>query len=120
MQKNQISNSTVSGEIIKILEKESKYGDIYFDIHFRLLKTGSFYRSCIYPYCRNFSNWTGLLSIGNVLSNLELIWKKGRLFIDADSIPLLIRKGKPEAKQDLKPVTKQVMKSFGVQEVLFQ
>ena len=95
--------TTVSGEIIKRLEKESKYGSNYFDVQFKLLESGSFYRSCIYTACRNYSNWKDFLEAGNVLSNLKLITIYGKLFIDADSSPVLIRKGNPEIKQ-MKPI----------------
>jgi len=86
----------MKAEIIKIIEKESKYGSIYLDVQFKMIDTGSFYRSCIYKACRNFSNWINLLQVGNILSNLNLITKYGKLFIDADSFPVLIRSGIPD------------------------
>lgn len=95
MYDNQTNSNTVSGEIIKILDKKSKYGNIYFDVHFKLIDTGSFYRSCIYTLCRNYSNWKDFLQVGNILSDLKLITKYGKLFIDADSFPVLIRSGNP-------------------------
>lgn len=103
MKNSQVIQATVSGEIIKILKKESKYGNTYFDVQFKLLNTGSFYRSCVYTSCRNFSNWDSLLKVGNMLSNLKLITIYGKLFVDADSFPVLIRKANPEIKQ-LKPI----------------
>lgn len=106
MSKDQ-SSDTVSGEIIRIFKKKSKYGNIYYDVHFKLLNTGSFYRSCIYPECRNFSNWETLLSVGNILKDLELFYSKsGKLMINADSWPVLIRKANPEANQNLRPIRK--------------
>lgn len=106
----------MNGEIIRIIEKESKYGKIYFDVLFKMEKTGSCFRSCIYTGCRNFTNWKDLLKVGNILKNLELIWKFGKLFIDADSFPELIRKGNPEYSQYTKPKRK----NLEVQEVLFK
>lgn len=80
----------INGEIIKIIEKKSKYGNIYFDVQFKLLGTGSFYRCCVYTQCRNFIRWENKLKVGNILSNLDLITKYGKTFIDADSFPELV------------------------------
>ncbi len=102
-----MGNFLVEGEIIKILTKKSKYGDIYYDVHFRLQESGSFVRSCVYTRCRNYRNWIGLLKVGNILENLQLFETKfHKLFVDADSFPLLVRKGNPEIKENLKPIKK--------------
>lgn len=103
-------DDTVSGEIIKVLKKDSKYGNVYYDVQFKLLETGSFYRSCIYTACRNFSNWNDLLIVGNVLSRLRLIEKYGKIFIDADSFPILMRKGGPEVIHDFRLIRKAMRK----------
>jgi len=108
MSYNQIHDPEyVSGEIIRILKKESKYGNDYYDVQFKLLQTGSFLRSCIYTGCRNFTNWKNLLQVGNILSNLKLIDKFGRVFVDADSIPNLIKRGDPGINQELRHIRKQ-------------
>jgi cytidylate kinase len=96
----------MQGEIIKILEKKSKYGSDYFDVHFKLLESGSFYRSCIYTACRNYSHWKDFLKIGNVFSNLNLTLKYGKYFIDADCKPELIRNGNTEILK-VNPIKKQ-------------
>lgn len=120
MQHNKLNCETVSGEIIEILEKESKYGSTYFDVHFKMINTGSFYRSCVYTECRNYSNWKNLLHVGNILSNLKLITKYGKLFIDADSCPLLMRSGNPLIKHKLKSVRNNRNDFTWIQGVLIQ
>lgn len=97
----------MTGEIIKILEKESKFGKDYYDCLFKMKDTGSFLRSCIYTGCRNFANWKELLKVGNVISNLKLIDRFGRVFVDADSQPILLRKGNPGINNELRPIRKQ-------------
>lgn len=97
----------MQGELIRVIEKQSKYGKEYFDCLFKMKNTGSFIRSCIYSGCRNFANWKNILQIGNVFSGLQIIEKYGKLFIDADSIPILIRQGDPGINQELRPGKKQ-------------
>jgi len=94
---------TCNGEIIKILEKTSKLGGIYYDVLFKT-QTGNHYRSCIYRKCRNFVNWVGFLKVGNLFANLNLINKFGKTFIDADSKFIFLKRGNPEATPDMKPI----------------
>ncbi len=105
MQNNQIPNkssSPVTAEIIRITKKPSKFGGIFYDVIFRFEQSRNCYRGCIYEDCRNFVNWRGLLNVGNILKNLDLIPKYGKLIVDADSQPLLIRAGSQETKPFVK------------------
>lgn len=103
MSSNQNNSSLVSGELIKILPKKSNFGSLYYDCLFKMVLTGSCFRSCIYTKCRNFENWKNYLEVGNILGNLKLISKYKKLFVDADSFSVLIRKANPEIKE-IKPV----------------
>lgn len=92
---------TVTGEITKILKKESRYGGTYYDVHFRIIPSGNFYRSCVYENCKNFNQWQHLLKVGNILENLQLIETKyHKVFVDADSLPVLSRQASPDELQE--------------------
>lgn len=108
---NQNSNqaNAVTGEIIKSLKKHSKYGGIYYDVHFKLLITGNFYRSCVYMDSRNFVNWKHLLKVGNILENLQFMETKYHIvFIDTDSMPYLLRKANADIVEFRHKVTKPI------------
>lgn len=110
----------VTAEVRKVLYLDSKEGKggKYFDVMFRLNKSGSYYRSCIYEHCRNFRNWKGFLEPGYILGNLKLLQhKSGKLFVDADSLPKLIQVPYSIIKSNRDQMAKQTK---DIQQSLFQ
>lgn len=69
--------------ILKIDERESKYGDRFKYVFFKGVADGKSYFSCLYPKMGNHRRWVALLKPGNIIGNLIA---KGKL-IDADSYP---------------------------------
>ena len=113
------NNETVSGKIIKVLDRKSKYGKNYFDVLFQMTATGSYLRSCIYTECRNYERWEDLLEVGNVIGGLELIYIEKRLFVDADSYPFLKEKTKFKSEPEKVHTAPAISKIKSTQEKLF-
>ena len=83
----------MQARIMKVDEKRSKYGGIFYYVFFKDTETGQSIRSCIDPKMGNYKRWHEFLAPGVVLGNLRTITRRdGSTLIDADSLPEFIRK----------------------------
>ena len=80
--------------ILKITDwKPSKHGGKYKYIFMKDESTGKSYKTCLFDNMRNYSRWSNIAQVGNVIAGCRLRNDKGTL-IDADSQIWL--KGKAE------------------------
>ena len=76
-------------KIVKIEEKDSKYGGFFYFIFFKG-EDGKSYRTCVYPRYGNFKRWQPVIN-DFTKDGIKEIWldglvKKGERLIDADSL----------------------------------
>jgi len=82
----------MEARIMKVDEKRSKYGGIFYYVFFKDLNSGKSLRSCIDPEMGNYKRWHEFLKPGTVLGNLRTITRRdGSVLVDADSLPEFIR-----------------------------
>lgn len=83
----------MEARIMKVDEKRSRYGGIFYYVFFKDTATGKSIKSCIDPKMGNYKRWQEFLAPGIVLGNLRVITRRnGSTLIDADSLPEFIRK----------------------------
>lgn len=75
-------------KIIKVVEKDSRYGGCFYYIFFKG-EDGKNYKSCVYPQCGNYKRWAEIIQ--RYLKEPAEIWLrglvlKGEKLIDADSL----------------------------------
>lgn len=70
-----------------VKELKSKYGGKFYYVYFKEYETGDSFRTCLYPNCRNYKNWSSLVNnFRDKVVEVENVRANGKL-IDADSLP---------------------------------
>jgi len=90
------------GKIIKIdqLKSSRNSGQAFTRVYFKVKQgVGDFIwaKTDIVPTFRNYARWKPYLVIGNILDGLKL---KGNDTVDADSVPIFVRKSDIEEVQE--------------------
>ena len=84
----------MKAKIIKIVERDSKHGGIFYYVFFKG-EDGKTYKTCLYPRLKNFSRWYPVLKSFQEEQKKE-IWLKNLIvlkknLLDADSLFNVIR-----------------------------
>ena len=78
-------------QVINIDQRPSKInGGFYYNIKLQDIRSLEIFETSVDPVYKNFSNWTKIIqdsNSGQLISNLNIVERKGKRIVDADSKP---------------------------------